>query len=147
MITTFFMGTLQKNQWNFGIISVLSTRANIHCLCVNMNLIASISTGRNIRGNVAVFQFGHQRALNFARNQNSQAFWIQATDSPPNWYANGYRHEELLEQKKKWLGYNARKTQGILSALLACFDMPYRVTSSHGKDFKKMASTMEPSAV
>ena len=70
--------------------------------------------------NMAVFHFGHQRALNFARNRNSQAFWIQATDSPPNWYANGYSNEELLQQKQRWLGYNARKTQGILSALLAC---------------------------
>ena len=87
--------------------------------------------------NVAVFYFAQQRALNFVRNTKAESFWIQATDSPPNWYANGYTTGELLEQKKKWSTYHARKTEGILSLLLACLDMPYRVTDSNGYEFKE----------
>lgn len=87
--------------------------------------------------NVTVFHFAQQRALNFALNRSAQSFWIQAVDAPPNWYANGYTKAELLKLKKKWLGYHARKTQGILSLLLACYDMPYIVKSSHGSEFKK----------
>ena len=33
--------------------------------------------------------------------------------------------------------YHARKTEGILSLLLACYDMPYRVTNSNGNEFKE----------
>lgn len=87
--------------------------------------------------NVAVYYFAQQRALNFAQSQNEPSFWIQSTDAPPAWYANGYSTKDLQELKKKWLSYHARKTQGILSLLLACFNMPYRVTNSHGKEFKE----------
>ena len=64
--------------------------------------------------NIAVFYFAQQRALNFVKHSRAPSFWIQATDSPPNWYANGYTKNELLEQKKKWLTYHARKTDGDL---------------------------------
>ena len=87
--------------------------------------------------NVAVYFFAQQRALNFARSHNYPSFWIQSTDAPPGWYANGYSKPELQELKRRWLTYHARKTQGILSLLLACYNMPYRVTNSHGKEFKE----------
>ena len=38
--------------------------------------------------NLAVYYFAQQRAINFARTTGAAAFWIQATDSPPNWFAN-----------------------------------------------------------
>ena len=84
--------------------------------------------------NVAVFYFAQERALNFARSTNAPAFWIQAADSPPNWFCNGYSKEELLALKKKWLAYHARKTEGVLSLLLCCYDMPLRVTHSGGPE-------------
>ena len=87
--------------------------------------------------NVAVYYFAQQRALNFARSTNAASFWIQATDAPPNWFASGFSKEELLQQKKKWLRYHARKTEGILSLLLCCYDMAFRVTDSSGPEFKK----------
>ena len=87
--------------------------------------------------NVAVFYFAQQRAMHFAKRSQAASFWIQATDSRPSWFANGYTHTELLQQKKKWLSYHARKTEGILSLLLCCYDMPFRVTNSNGHEFKK----------
>ena len=36
---------------------------------------------------VAVYHFGKQRALNFARQTEAPSFWIQATDAPPSWFA------------------------------------------------------------
>ena len=61
----------------------------------------------------------------------------QAADSPPNWFCNGYSANELLELKKKWLAYHAKKTEGVLSLLLCCYDMPFVVKHSGGPDFKK----------
>ena len=87
--------------------------------------------------NVAVYHFGQQRALNFAMQTGAASFWIQATDAPPSWFASGFSEAELVEQKKKWLSYHARKTEGILSLLLACVGMPYRVTDSNGAEFKE----------
>ena len=83
--------------------------------------------------NIAVFHFALERALNFAKSRRAASFWIQATDAPPNGYASDYTKEDLLAQKKKWLMYHSRRTDGILSLLLACYDMPYRVTHSNGK--------------
>ena len=85
--------------------------------------------------NVAVFYFAQQCALNFVHQNSASSFWIQAIDSPPNWYASGYSSTELQEQKKRWLAYHAKKNEGILSLLMACYNMPYRVTDSHGKNF------------
>ena len=68
--------------------------------------------------------------MNFARVTKAQAFWIQAADSPPNWFCNGYSTEELQTMEKRWLNYHARKTEGILSLLLCCYDMPFVVKHS-----------------
>ena len=87
--------------------------------------------------NAAAFYFGQQRALNFAKHSNAASFWIQATDAPPMWYAKDFSPELLREQKRKWLAYHSKKTGNILSLLLACVDMPYRVTHSHGTQFKE----------
>ena len=87
--------------------------------------------------NMAVFYFAQERAINFAHQSKNQAFWIQAADSPPNWFCNGYSANELLELKKKWLAYHAKKTEGVLSLLLCCYDMPFVVKHSGGPDFKK----------
>ena len=86
---------------------------------------------------MAVFYFAQQRAVNFARTHKRQAFWIQAIDTPPNWFCNGYSTTELEEMKKRWLAYHARKTEGILSLLLCCYDMPLIVKHSGGPDYKK----------
>ena len=48
-------------------------------------------------------------------------------------------NKNLQTQRKTWLKYHARKTEGILSLLLACYDMPYRVTDSNGNEFKEYA--------
>ena len=87
--------------------------------------------------NVAVFYFAQERALNFVRSQKAQAFWIQASDSPPNWFCNGYSPQELQDMKRKWLSYHAKKTEGVLSLLLCCYDMPFVVKHSGGPDYKK----------
>ena len=50
--------------------------------------------------NMAVFYFAQERSINFARVTKAQAFWIQAADSPPNWFCNGYSPEELEKMKK-----------------------------------------------
>ena len=81
--------------------------------------------------NVAVFHVALERAMNFARCRQAASFWIQATDSPTNWYANDYTKEDLLAQTK-WLMYHSKRTDGILSPLLAYDDMPYRATHSNG---------------
>eukprot|EP00973_Karenia_brevis_P036174 4989258-Karenia_brevis.AAC.1 len=60
--------------------------------------------------NVAVYFFAQQRALNFAHSQNLQSFWIQASDAPPVWYANGYTKPELLEQKKRTVILNSERS-------------------------------------
>ena len=75
--------------------------------------------------NESVLYFAQQHAINFAAATAAQNFEIQACDSPPAWFCSVYSTEELLELKKKWLGYHARKTDGILFLLLACFNMPY----------------------
>ena len=72
--------------------------------------------------NMAVFHFAQARAINFARASKAQAFWIQAADSPPNWFCNGFSSQELDARKKTWLSYHARKTEGVLSLLLCCYD-------------------------
>jgi len=82
--------------------------------------------------NMAVFHFAQERAINFARASKAQAFWIQAADSPPSWYCNGFSREELDTRKKSWLSYHARKTEGVLSLLLCCYDMPFVVKHSGG---------------
>ena len=88
--------------------------------------------------NESVFYFAQQRAINFAKTSGAPSFWIQAADCPPAWFRSGYSTEDLLQLKKKWLEYHARETDGILSLLLlACYNMPYKVTCSHGQDFKK----------
>ena len=56
---------------------------------------------------------------------------------PPRLVLQWLQHSRILQLKKKWLGYHARKTDGILSLLLACFNMPYKITRSKGQDFKK----------
>jgi hypothetical protein len=61
----------------------------------------------------------------------------QAADSPPNWFCNGYSANELLELKKKRLAYHAKKTEGVLSLLLCCYDMLFVVKHSGEPDFKK----------
>ena len=43
----------------------------------------------------------------------------------------------MQDLKKKWLKFHARKTEGVLSLLPCCLDMPYRVTHSHGPEFKE----------
>ena len=75
--------------------------------------------------------------MNFARVTQAQAFWIQAADSPPNWYCNGFSTEDLQNMKKRWLNYHARKTEGILSLLLCCYDMPFVVKHSGGPEYKQ----------
>ena len=87
--------------------------------------------------NMAVFYFAQERAISFARQSEAQAFWIQAADSPPNWFCNGYSTTQLEELKRKWLAYHARKTEGVLSLLLCCYDMPFVVKHSGGPDYKK----------
>ena len=86
---------------------------------------------------MAVFYFAQERAMNFARVTKAQAFWIQAADSPPSWFCSGYSDADLQTMKKRWLNYHARKTEGILSLLLCCYDMPFVVKHSGGPDFKK----------
>ena len=46
------------------------------------------------------FYFAQERAINFARITKAQAFWVQAADSPPNWFCNGYTTDELQKMKK-----------------------------------------------
>ena len=87
--------------------------------------------------NMAVFYFAQERAINFARQSRAQAFWIQAADSPPNWFCNGYSATQLEDLKRKWLAYHARKTEGVLSLLLCCHNMPFVVKHSGGPEFKK----------
>ena len=67
--------------------------------------------------NQAVTCYGTQRARNFAASTQHQLFWMQAVDTPPAWFCNNYTKADLLTMKKKWLAYNARKTEGILSLL------------------------------
>ena len=86
---------------------------------------------------MAVFYFAQARAIRFARSRNASAFWIQAADSPPTWFCNQYDAAGLEAQKKKWLSYHGRKTEGVLSLLLCCFDMPFKVTHSGGPEYKK----------
>ena len=62
---------------------------------------------------------------------------MQATDTPPAWFARGDSKAELLKAKKKWLQFHARKTEGVLSLLPCCVDMPFRVTHNHGHEFKE----------
>ena len=59
--------------------------------------------------NDSVFYFAQQRAINFATATGAQSFWIQASDCPPAWFCSGYSTEDLLQLKKKWLSYHARK--------------------------------------
>ena len=87
--------------------------------------------------NMAVFYFAQERAIHFARATKAQAFWVQASDSPPNWFCNGYSVKELEDLKKKWLSYHARKTEGVLSLLLCCNNMPFVVKHSGGPEYKK----------
>ena len=87
--------------------------------------------------NDTVHSFGQQRALNFAHHAQAQAFWIHATDAPPESYTDGYPKEYLQNKVKSWLTLHSKWTGGILSLLLCCYDMPFRVTDSGGKDFKK----------
>lgn len=87
--------------------------------------------------NKAVFYYGTKRAQKFAEATKQQLFWVQATDTPPSWFSSGYTKSELAQLKKKWLHYHARKTEGVLSLLPCCLDMPYRVTHSHGHEFKE----------
>ena len=62
---------------------------------------------------------------------------MQATDTPPAWFTTAYSKGELSTLKLKWLHYHARKTEGILSLLPCCAEMPFRVTHSHGNEFKE----------
>ena len=87
--------------------------------------------------NKAVFYYATKRAQKFAHAKQHQLFWIQATDTPPSWFASGFSKSELQNLKMKWLKYHARKTEGVLSLLPCCLDMPYRVTHSHGREFKE----------
>ena len=87
--------------------------------------------------NMAAFHFAQQRAISFAQTHRRQAFWIQAADTPPSWFCNGYNNEELQEMKKRWLSYHARKTECILSLLLCCYDMPLIVKNSGGPEYRK----------
>ena len=87
--------------------------------------------------NMAVFFFGQQRAIQYANNTQEPCFWIQATDSPPNWYAADFNATEMADKRKNWLTYHARKTEGILSLLLCCKGMPFRVTDNNGHEFKE----------
>ena len=49
--------------------------------------------------------------------------------------AQRYR-AKLEELQKKWLHYHAKKTDGVLSILPCCKNMPFKVTHSHGYEFK-----------
>ena len=40
--------------------------------------------------NRSVFHFGLQRALNLAASMSAPLFWMQAIDTPPSWYSNGF---------------------------------------------------------
>ena len=87
--------------------------------------------------NMSAFHFAQQRAISFAKQNQRQAFWIQATDTPPSWFCSGYSMEDLQDMKRKWLSYHARKTEGILSLLLCCYDMPLIVKNSGGPEYRK----------
>ena len=39
--------------------------------------------------------------------------------------------------ERRWLAYHAKKTEGILSLLLCCYDMPFVVKHSGGPEYKK----------
>ena len=87
--------------------------------------------------NKAVFFYGTRRARKFAEENKHQLFWVQATDTPPAWFASGYSKAELTELKTKRLQFHSRKTEGILSLLPSCYNMPFKVTHSHGHQFKE----------
>lgn len=87
--------------------------------------------------NKSVFFYASMRARNFAQTAQQQLFWIHATDTPPSWFASGLSKTDLQQLQRKWLQYHSKKTEGVLSLLPLCFNMPLKVTHSHGKDFKK----------
>ena len=87
--------------------------------------------------NKAVFCYAGNRSRKFAEAKNEQLFWITATDTPQSWFASGYSKEQLLQMQKRWAHYHARKCEGILSILPACYKMPYTVTHSHGQEFQE----------
>ncbi len=53
--------------------------------------------------NKAVFVYATKRARKFAEAARRQLFWVQATDTPPAWFASGYSKTELAKEKKKWM--------------------------------------------
>ena len=63
--------------------------------------------------NRSVFHFALQRAVNLAAAMRMPLLWMQAVDTPPNWYSNGFSKEDLEAMKRRWLSYHARKTEGI----------------------------------
>ena len=87
--------------------------------------------------NKAVFCYAGNRARKFAEASGEQLFWITATDTPQAWFSAGYDKQQLLAMQKRWAHYHARKTEGILSMLPACNNMPYTVMHSHGEEFKE----------
>ena len=115
----------------------------LHCELCSEDAAAKINEARFANSilitpfNKAVFYYATKRAQIFAEAQKQQLFWVQATDTPPAWFASGYSKNELEELKRKWLKYHARKTEGVLSLLPCCKGMPYRVTHSHGPEFKE----------
>ena len=79
------------------------------------------------------------RAKEFARQRHTQLLWMQAEDSPPAEHYGHYTKNEREKLREKWMTptYHARRTEGILSLLPLCHDMPLRVTLGNGDRFKE----------
>ena len=71
--------------------------------------------------NKAVFFYAARRARKLAEATKQQLFWVQATDTPPAWFAGGYSKAELLTLMRKWLHFHARKQQACFHSCLAAW--------------------------
>ena len=97
-----------------------------------------VEASLSVQYKMLAFHFAQQRALNFARARQEQCFWIQATDAPPLTLPTGIPRRNCCNSKKrKWSRYHIKQTEGIISLLLRCYDMPYQVMQSHGQEFKE----------
>ena len=87
--------------------------------------------------NQAVFHYALKCAREFAKRNDRQLLWCPPRDTAEAWFVSGYTKEEMAKKQVKWLSYNARQTDGILSLCPICYDLPIRITKGSGENMKR----------
>ena len=107
------------------------------CLCVAVKMYVFAWSVHITQFNDTVHNSAQQRALNFAHHEKTQAFLGAGHGLAASLILRWVFNERPAALEKSWLTYRSKKTEGILSLLLCCYDMPFRVTHRGGPEYKK----------